>query len=84
MLAKRSWRPLVSKLTCRDTTLLTTLGIADPGSVELTNEEVIALVEHFGFKVESQETGIKAGYIQDDESMLQNTYQASHWVARKL
>jgi hypothetical protein len=50
----------------------------------LTNDEVIALVEHFGFKVESKESGIKAGYIQDDESMLQNTYQVSHWVARKL
>ncbi|KFY01663.1 hypothetical protein V490_00817 [Pseudogymnoascus sp. VKM F-3557] len=64
--------------------IVDTSGIADPGSVELTNDEVIALVEHFGFKIESKESGIKAGYIQDDESMLQNTYQVSHWVARKL
>jgi hypothetical protein len=71
-------------LTYENITLLTTVGIADPGSVELTNDEVIALVEHFGFKIESKESGIKAGYIQDDESMLQNTYQVSHWVARKL
>jgi hypothetical protein len=63
---------------------LTNLGIADPGSVELTDDEVIALVEHYGFKIESRESGLKAGYIQDEESMLQNTYQASHWVARKL
>lgn len=84
MLAKRSWTPLVSNLTRYNITILTIIGIADPGSVELTNDEVIALVEHFGFKVESKESGIKAGYIQDDESMLQNTYQVSHWVARKL
>jgi carnosine N-methyltransferase len=60
------------------------IGIEDPGSVELTNEEVIALVETFGFKIEKQETGIKAGYIQDTESMLQSTYRASHWLARKI
>jgi len=63
---------------------LTNLGIADPGSVELTDGEIIALVEHYGFKIESRESGLKAGYIQDDESMLQNTYEVSHWVARKL
>ena len=31
------------------------LGIAEPGSVELTNEEVLAMVERLGFKLESQE-----------------------------
>lgn len=59
-------------------------GIADPGSVELSGDEVINLVEHYGFKVEKKEDGLKAGYIQDAEAMLQNTYQATHWLARKL
>jgi len=58
-------------------------GIADPGAVELTDDEVMALIEKFGFDIEKRETGIAAPYIQDEESMLQNTYQASHWVARK-
>ena len=59
-------------------------GIADPGSVELTDDEVVALVEHFGFNIEKRESGISTGYIQDPNSMLHSTYQASHWVARKL
>jgi carnosine N-methyltransferase len=59
-------------------------GIADPGSVELTDVEVIALVERFGFRVESRESGIEAGYIQDPSSMLQSLYRVSHWVARKV
>jgi hypothetical protein len=58
-------------------------GIADPGSVELTDDEVMALVEKLGFEVEHRETGIPAPYIQDLSSMLQNTYKASHWIARK-
>jgi len=59
------------------------IGIADPGSVELTDDEVVALAEKLGFDVEKRESGIAAPYIQDPESMLQNIYQASHWVARK-
>lgn len=58
-------------------------GIADPGSVELTDEELIALIEKLGFDIEKRESGIASPYIQDPESMLQNTYKASHWVARK-
>jgi len=58
-------------------------GIADPGAVELTDDEVMALIETFGFVVETRESGMPAPYIQDKESMLQNTYQASFWVARK-
>ncbi|KAF4637887.1 hypothetical protein G7Y89_g192 [Cudoniella acicularis] len=54
-------------------------GIADPGSVELTDDEVVSLVENFGFDIEFRESGISAPYIQDTESMLQNTYKASHW-----
>ncbi|KAK5995882.1 Carnosine N-methyltransferase [Cladobotryum mycophilum] len=58
-------------------------GIADPGSFELSNDEVMALVEKLGFVVESMETGIAAPYIQDSESMLQTVYKATSWVARK-
>jgi len=59
-------------------------GIADPGSVELSNDEVIALVEMLGFKVEMSEVRSDVGYIQNPESMLQSTYTVSHWVARKV
>lgn len=59
-------------------------GIGDPGSFELSNEEVIALVEHLGFTIEKQEVGtIETGYISNPQSMLLNTYRPSFWVARK-
>ncbi|KAF2849135.1 methyltransferas-like protein [Plenodomus tracheiphilus IPT5] len=59
-------------------------GIADPGSVELTNEEVMALVRHLGFTVERQEHNtIQTGYINNPRSMLQSTYRPSFWIARK-
>ncbi|KAG6005114.1 hypothetical protein E4U54_000412 [Claviceps lovelessii] len=58
-------------------------GIADPGSFELSNDEVLALVDKLGFDVEWSEDGIEAPYIQDRESMLRTTYRASAWVARK-
>ena len=62
----------------------TQLGIGEPGSVELTEEDVIHLIEKMGFKVEHHEKRRRqCGYIQDPESMLQNTYMLSHWVARK-
>jgi carnosine N-methyltransferase len=60
-----------------------TSGIADPGSFELTDDEVMALVTKVGFQVESRETGLEAPYIQDARSMLQTIYKASSWVARK-
>ncbi|CAJ2508263.1 Uu.00g094490.m01.CDS01 [Anthostomella pinea] len=59
------------------------LGIADPGSFELTDDEVMALVERMGFVVEVRQTGIHAPYVQDANSMLQTVYRASYWVARK-
>ncbi|KAM5356419.1 hypothetical protein ACJ41O_003065 [Fusarium nematophilum] len=58
-------------------------GIADPGSFELADDEVIALLEKMGFVVEWHKTGVEAPYIQDRESLLQTTYKASTWVARK-
>lgn len=63
--------------------MLTPIGIADPGGFELTNDEVLALLDKLGFAVEQSETGIVAPYIQDPSSMLHHTYQASFWVARK-
>ena len=64
--------------------MLTSLsGIADPGAVELTDDEVVALIEKLGFVVEKREFGLTTPYIQDPESMLQNSFKASHWVARK-
>ncbi|CBX99540.1 similar to methyltransferase [Plenodomus lingam JN3] len=59
-------------------------GIGDPGSVELTNEEVIGLVEHFGFSVERHDEKMcETGYISNPRSMLQSTYRPSFWIARK-
>jgi len=58
-------------------------GIADPGSFELADDEVMALVEKLGFVVESREMGVEAPYIHDADSMLKTVYRASTWVARK-
>lgn len=60
-------------------------GIGDPGSVELTNDEVLALVQHLGFTIERQASAaIETGYMSNPKSMLQNTYRPVLWVARKL
>jgi hypothetical protein len=59
-------------------------GVGDPGSVELTHDEVLALVTHLGFTMEKQESGaLETGYISNPRSMLQNTYRPVFWVARK-
>jgi carnosine N-methyltransferase len=58
-------------------------GIGDPGSVELTNDEVVALVEHFGFTIEQHECGaFETGYITNPRSMLQSNYRPAFWIAR--
>lgn len=60
-------------------------GIGEPGNVELTEEEVLSLIQRMGFRLEALPGDRQAcGYIQDGESMLQNLYQPSHWVARKV
>ena len=60
-------------------------GIGAPGSVELTSEEMLLLVERMGFKIEMQEIRDDGfGYIQDPDSMIQNSYRVSHFVARKI
>jgi hypothetical protein len=62
-----------------------TTGIGEPGNVELTEDEVLLLVERLGFKIEARPDDRRpCGYIQDGDSMLQNLYQPSHWVARKM
>ena len=59
-------------------------GIGEPGSFELTNEEVLLLVEKLGFEIEKQEIlNEGVGYIQNPQSMIQNMYQVSYWVVRK-
>jgi carnosine N-methyltransferase len=61
-------------------------GIAEYGSFELSHDEVIALVERFGFEMVEckQAPGGVAGYVQDPASMLQNVYRPELWVARKI
>ncbi|CAF9925696.1 MAG: hypothetical protein HETSPECPRED_005900 [Heterodermia speciosa] len=60
-------------------------GIEEAGSVELTVEEVLLLIEQMGFAIEKHEIRDGgAGYIQNPESLLLNVYRLSHWIARKL
>jgi len=58
-------------------------GIGEPGSIELTNEEVLLLIGKMGFHIETSEVREGCGYIQDPASMMHNIYRVSHWVARK-
>lgn len=59
-------------------------GIGEPGSVELTSEEVRLLIERMGFAIEEYRADLGAcGYIQDTHSMLQNVYRPVFWVARR-
>lgn len=59
-------------------------GIAEPGGFELSDEEVLILVEKMGFDIEKHEIRNDGlGYIQNPESMLQNVYRTSHWIAKK-
>ena len=59
-------------------------GIEEPGSVSLTEEEALLLIEKMGFRIEKRESPVgECGYIQDPRSMLQNLYRPSLWIARK-
>ncbi|KAF7194057.1 Carnosine N-methyltransferase [Pseudocercospora fuligena] len=58
-------------------------GIGEPGSFELSNEEVVALVASLGFEMLEQKIAPATGYIHDPASMLQNVYRPVLWVARK-
>lgn len=59
-------------------------GIGEPGSFELSNDEVFALVEKYGFKMIEHKDAPPTGYIQDPKAMLQNVYRPVFWVARKI
>ena len=62
-------------------------GVADAGSFELTDDEVVVLLGSMGFEVlkhEMLEGGRGLGYIQDPQSMLQNLYQCSNWFVRRM
>ena len=60
-------------------------GIGEPGSFELSNDEVVALVRNFGFEMLEQKEALAGatGYVQDPRSMLQNVYRPAFWVAKK-
>jgi len=59
-------------------------GIAEAGSFELSEDEVVHLIRQCGFDFAHHDTqSHQAGYIQDTRSMLQNTYRPSFWVAKK-
>ena len=58
-------------------------GIGEPGSVELTHEEVMNLLQHFDFDIVDSGTISGTGYIRDSRSMLQNVYKPRRWTARK-
>ena len=65
-------------------------GIAEPGSFELTHEEVVELVARSGFEILKEEIladdgdGGVGAYIQQPDGMMQMRYRCGHWVARKL
>ena len=60
-------------------------GIGEPGGVELTEEEVLFLIDRMGFRVIEHERSVDAtGYIQDPESMAQALYDNSHWIAKRV
>jgi carnosine N-methyltransferase len=59
-------------------------GECEMGSFEMTEEEVIWLLEMKGFQMEYREVASNGvGYIQDADSMFQNLYRVSCWVARR-
>lgn len=54
------------------------------GKLEFSEDEVLMLFEHCGFRVEKHESCAgEAGYIRNRRNMLQNIYRLSHWIARK-
>ncbi|KAF2462028.1 N2227-like protein-domain-containing protein [Lineolata rhizophorae] len=59
-------------------------GIADPGRVELTAQEVAKLVEHFGFKMEQFHANVPPStYIGNSMGMLVSCYRPLFFIARK-
>ena len=60
-------------------------GIEAPGNIELTNEELLLLIERMGFVIVGHEIRDDGyGYIHDEDSMSRSSYKVSHFVARKI
>lgn len=59
-------------------------GIVEPGSFELSNDEVLLLLCKLGFEIVEQREIPAAGYVSDPLSMLQSVYSPTFWVAKKL
>ncbi|KAF9883176.1 hypothetical protein FE257_003896 [Aspergillus nanangensis] len=54
-------------------------GIGEPGNVELTEDEVICLVERMGFRMEKQvpvEARPTCGYIQDRQNLMSSRFKS--------
>lgn len=60
-------------------------GVAELGSFELTNDEVLGLISNMGFEIIEQKIleSRYGSYVEDPSSMLQSQYRSSHWVVRK-
>ena len=59
-------------------------GIEAPGSVELSNEEILAVLKAYNFTIEKEEIMSEASsYMNNPASMLQTRYINAHWVARR-
>lgn len=60
-------------------------GIAEPGSVELSEDEVLQLADWLGFELvsRSEPTAEVGGYIRDSESLMNASYKCCHWVFKK-
>jgi carnosine N-methyltransferase len=60
------------------------LGIGESGSFELSEDEVVKLLEHLGFLFLKHDVDfMETGYVQSPRSMLRSVYRPSHWVVRK-
>lgn len=51
--------------------------------MELSREELFALMEKVGFVVEEAESGIETTYSSDTKALSNFTYHAEYWVAKK-
>lgn len=60
-------------------------GIAEPGSIELCEDEVLQLAMSLGFDLihRSEPSPAVGGYIRDHESLMINQYRCCHWVFKK-
>jgi carnosine N-methyltransferase len=61
-------------------------GGREGGSVELTLEELVGVIERMGFVLEGGEVGkrtVRCGYMGNERAMLNYIYDAEFFVARK-